>query len=266
MRPRSTPSPTTIPLQPGIIYGPVRSRRLGLSLGINLLPWRHERCSFDCLYCQYGWTLGSRLAPTHQLKNAPRTAEVIAVLEKALCGLRQHRSAIEAITICGHGEPTLHPELPQVIQEAKQLRDRYVPDVPLAIFSNSSTVASEHVRQTLELLDVKIMKFDAGTEELMRRLNHPANPIYVGEIVAGLAKLNDVFLASLFVQGKVTNTDPDSVDLWIEKVGEIKPYRVHIYSLDRPAADPKIEKVNIVTLQWIADRLRWRTGLQVEFY
>lgn len=267
MRTRSAaPSPRTLPLQPGLIYGPVRSRRLGFSLGINLLPSRDTPCSFNCLYCRYGWTLGSRLAPTHQLKDVPRAAEVLAALDNALCELRQERPAIDAITICGNGEPTLHPELRQVVKEAKKLRDRYVPDVRLAIFSNSSTIASENVRQTLELFDVKIMKFDAGSEELMKRLNHPASPMYLGEIVAGLAKLTDVYLASLFVQGKVTNTDPDSIDLWIEKVGEIRPYRVHIYSLDQAAADPKIEKVNMVTLQWIADRLHWRTGLPVEFY
>jgi len=256
----------TIPLQRGIIYGPVRSRRLGRSLGINLLPLKYKLCSFNCVYCQYGWTPSPTLAPTYQLKDLPSVKNVAAALEKALQGLSERDPRIDSISICGNGEPTLYPELRQVVEATRELRDRYVPGVPLAIFSNSSTVGNERVREALELLDIKVMKFDAGSEELIRELNHPASPIYIGEMVAGLKMLKNVFLASLFVQGRVTNADPDSVDLWIDKVAEIQPVLVQVYSLERGPADPKIEKVNIATLEWIAERLRWRTGLQVELY
>jgi len=256
----------TIPLQRGIIYGPVRSRRLGLSLGVNLLPLNYKLCSFNCLYCQYGWTPNPTIAPTYQLKDLPAVRVVAEALGKALQDLSQRGPPIDSISICGNGEPTLYPELRRVIETARELRDRYMPGVQLAIFSNSSTIGNERVRETLELLDLKIMKFDAGSEELIWQLNHPATPVYMGEMVAGLKMLTNVFLASLFVQGKVTNADPDSVDLWIDKVGEIRPFLVQVYSLDRGPADPKIEKVNVATLQWIADRLRWRTGLQVEVY
>lgn len=256
----------TIPLQRGIIYGPVRSRRLGLSLGINLLPLKYKLCSFNCVYCQYGWTPDPTIAPTYQLKDLPAVHDVAQALEKALLDLSRRGPPIDSISICGNGEPTLYPGLRQVVEAAKELRDRHMPGVQLAIFSNSSTVGSARVRETLELLDIRIMKFDAGSEELIRQLNHPASPVYIGEMVAGLKQLTDVFLASLFVQGKITNSDPDSVDLWIEKVGEIRPFLLQVYSLDRGAPDPNIEKVNMATLQWIADRLRWRTGLQVEVY
>lgn len=262
----AAPSLRTIPLQRGIIYGPVRSRRLGLSLGVNLLPLKYKLCSFNCLYCQYGWTPDPTIAPTYQLKDLPSVRDVAQALEKALQGLSQREPPINSISICGNGEPTLYPELRRVIEAARKLRDRYMPEVQLAIFSNSSTVGNERVREALELLDVKIMKFDAGSEELIRALNHPATPIYMGEMVAGLKQLTNVFLASLFVQGKITNADPDAVDLWIDKVAEIQPVLVQIYSLDRGPADPKIEKVNMATLEWIADRLRWRTGLRAELY
>jgi wyosine [tRNA(Phe)-imidazoG37] synthetase (radical SAM superfamily) len=192
--------------------------------------------------------------------------DVAQALEKALQDLAQRGPPIDSISVCGNGEPTLYPDLRQVVDAMKELRDRYMPAVRLAIFSNSSTVGSEPVRETLEQLDVKIMKFDAGSEELIWQLNHPASPVYMGEMVAGLKMLTNVLLASLFVQGKVTNADPDSIDLWIDKVGEIRPSLVQVYSLARGPADPKIEKVNVATLQWIADRLRWRTGLQVEVY
>jgi len=262
----TAPPLRTIPLQRGIIYGPVRSRRLGLSLGVNLLPLNYKLCSFNCVYCQYGWTAGPTIAPTSQLKDLPAVHDVVRAVEKALRDFARRGPPIDSISICGNGEPTLYPDLRAVVEATRELRDRYLPDARLAIFSNSSTVGNERVRDTLELLDVKIMKFDAGSEELFGRLNHPASPVYMGEIVAGLKMLTHVFLASLFVQGKVTNADPDSVDLWIDKVGEIRPFLVQVYSLDRGPADPKIEKVNVATLQWIADRLRWRTGLQVEVF
>jgi wyosine [tRNA(Phe)-imidazoG37] synthetase (radical SAM superfamily) len=260
------PGLRTIPLQRGIIYGPVRSRRLGLSLGVNLLPLKYKLCSFNCLYCQYGWTPNPTIAPTHQLKDLPAVDDVAEALEESLLSLSQRGSPIDSISICGNGEPTLYPELRRVIEAARDLRDRYTPNVQLAIFSNSSTVGSERVREALELLDVKIMKFDAGSEALIREINHPVSPVYMGEMVAGLKALTNVFLASLFIQGKVTNADPDSVDLWIDKVGEIRPVLVQIYSLDRGPADPKIKKVNIATLEWITDRLRWQTGLRTELY
>jgi wyosine [tRNA(Phe)-imidazoG37] synthetase (radical SAM superfamily) len=108
--------------------------------------------------------------------------------------------------------------------------------------------------------------FDAGSEEMFRHLNHPTAPVYMGEIVAGLKQLRDIYLQSLFVQGRVTNADPDSVSLWIEKVREIHPLGVQIYTLDREPADRRIERVSLPTLQWIADEVRWRAGVNAEVF
>jgi wyosine [tRNA(Phe)-imidazoG37] synthetase (radical SAM superfamily) len=254
-----------IALQPGIIYGPVQSRRLGVSLGINLLPTTYKLCSFNCIYCQYGWTKKTTLAPG-PLDDLPSVDEVTTAVETSLAGLRRDNQTIDSITICGNGEPTLYPELANVIVAAKQLRDRYQPRARVAILSNSSTVGSPSVRAALELLDLKIMKFDAGSEEMFRQLNHPTTPVYMGEIVAGLKKLKNIFLQSLFVQGRVTNTDPDSVEMWIEKVRDIHPLGVQIYTLDREPADKRIQKVSLPTLQWIANEVRWRAAIQAEVF
>lgn len=146
----------------------------------------------------------------------------------------------------------------------KRLRDRYQPQARLAMLSNSSTVGNKAIRDVIELLDVKIMKFDAGSEEMFQQLNHPHEPIYMGDIVAGLRELKSIYLQSLFVQGRVTNADPDSVGLWIEKVRDIRPLGVQVYTLNREPADKKIEKVSLTTLQWIADQVRWRAGVPAE--
>ncbi len=256
----------TLPLQNEIIYGPVRSRRLGVSLGINILPFRYKLCSFNCLYCQYGWTPKPTLNLTYQMKDLPQPDEVSAALERSLQRMLRQRTKLDSITFSGNGEPTLHPDFVEIVEAAKTLRDRYLPQVKLAILSNSSTVGEKEVREALEMLDLRVMKLDAGSEELVRQLNGPAHPFYLGEIVAGLKSLRDVILQSLFVQGRVTNADPDSVALWLEKVNEIQPLLVQVYTLDRVPAERRLGKVNIPTLQWIARQVRWRAGVPAEAY
>lgn len=256
----------SLSLQPGIIYGPVRSRRLGLSLGINLLPSSYKFCSFNCVYCQYGWTVKPILNPAPDIDHLPRPQEVSAELETALQQVVRQKVRLNSITFSGNGEPTLHPDFAEIVGKAKGLRDRYCPETPLAILSNSSTVTSKEVREALDRLDLRMMKLDAGSEELVHQLNGPAAPFYIGEIVAGLKQLKDVIIQSLFVQGRVSNSDPDSVALWVEKVREIRPTLVHIYTLDRVPADKRVEKVNIATLQWIASQVRWQASVPAEVF
>lgn len=255
-----------LPLQSEIIYGPVRSRRLGVSLGINLLPSSRKLCSFNCLYCQYGWTPKPTLTPSHQTKDLPQPNEVYDALEKSLLQITRYQTRIDCITFSGNGEPTLHPNLEEIIEKVKTLRDRYVPDIKLAILSNSSTVGRVEVRAALEMLDLRIMKLDAGSEALIEQLNCPAPPFYLGEIVAGLKKLTNVTLQSLFVQGRLTNADPDSVESWIIRLREIQPCLVQVYTLDRAPAAKRLWRVNVATLQWIAAQVRWRAGIQAEVY
>ena len=127
-------------LRTGIIYGPVQSRRLGLSLGINLLPTTYKLCSFDCIYCQYGWTKKATMLPTDELNDLPSPEQVYAALGTALTQVAQNELKVDSITICGNGEPTLYPHLRQVIETAKQMREQYQPQAQLAILSNSGSL------------------------------------------------------------------------------------------------------------------------------
>jgi wyosine [tRNA(Phe)-imidazoG37] synthetase (radical SAM superfamily) len=255
-----------ISLQTGIIYGPLRSRRLGLSLGINLLPEDYKLCSFNCVYCQYSWTAEPVIEATHALKDLPRPPEVAGALEKALKAIVRKRQKLDAITFSGNGEPTLHPDFPAIVETARSLRDKYLPKTQLAVLSNSATVTRPEIRAALDGLDLRIMKLDAGSEEIIHQLNGPAPPFYLKDIVTGLKDLKDVILQSLFVQGRITNADPDSVALWIESVREIHPLFVQLYTLDRVPADSRIWKVNRPTLEWIASQARWRAGVKAEIY
>ena len=255
------------PLQTDMVYGPLRSRRLGLSLGINLLPAGTKICSFNCIYCQYGWTQKPTLHLTEEhLGTLPRPSEISEALERSLERIVKHRSQVDAITFSGNGEPTLHPELAEIVERARGLRDHYLPQAKLAILSNSSTVGKDGVRGVLRQFEVRIMKLDAGREDVVQRLNVPAHPFYLAEIVEGLKRLKEITLQSLFVQGRVTNADPDSIEAWLEKVREIRPALVQVYTLDRVPADRKLRKVNTPTLQWIARQVRWRAGVPAEIY
>jgi wyosine [tRNA(Phe)-imidazoG37] synthetase (radical SAM superfamily) len=253
-----------IAVRRGIIYGPVQSRRLGISLGISLLPTKHKRCSFNCLYCQYAGTKKTMVPPDEQLQDTPSIDAVATALETTLVRFSRDHKVIDAISICGNGEPTLYPALADAIVTIKNLRDRYQSQARVAILSNSSTVGDPAVRTALELLDLKIMKFDAGSEEMFRQLNHPTAPVYMGEIVAGLKQLNNTFLQSCFVQGRVTNADHDSIGIWIERIREIHPLMVQVYSVEHEPADKRIAKVSLNTLQWIAGEVRWRAGIAAE--
>ena len=255
-----------MPLQTGIIYGPVRSRRLGASLGVNLLPTHYKLCSFNCLYCQYGWTPKPTLTINDHARELPRGAEVSSALEERLQGAVKRKEKIDCITFSGNGEPTLHPELADIVAAVRALRDRYLPKAKLAILSNSSTVGRAEVREALAALDLRLMKFDAGTEDIIRRLNGVPAPFYIGEVVAGLKALKEVILQSMFVQGRVANTDPDSLEYWLEKVREVRPTLVQVYTLHRPPAEKRLWKVNLPTLQWIAGQVRWRAGVPAEVY
>jgi wyosine [tRNA(Phe)-imidazoG37] synthetase (radical SAM superfamily) len=255
-----------ISLQTGIIYGPLRSRRLGLSLGINLLPQDYKLCSFNCVYCQYGWTHEPVVDATRALKDLPRPAEVAGALEKALKAIARKRQKLDSVTFSGNGEPTMHPDFPEIVERAVGLRDQYLPHLKLATLSNSSTVTRPEIRSALDRLDLRIMKLDAGSEEIIHQLNGPAPPFYLKDIVTGLKDLKDVILQSLFVQGRITNADPDSVALWIESLREIRPSLVQVYTLDRVPADSRISKVNRPTLEWIASQVRWRAGVKAEIY
>ena len=255
-----------LPLQSSIVYGPVRSRRLGLSLGINLLPATYKLCSFNCLYCQYGWTSKPTFNPTHQLKDLPHPKEVSNALQRSLQRMVRQGTKLDSITFSGNGEPTLHPDLAEIIAAARNLRDQYAPPVKLAILSNSSTVGRKEVCEALDMLDLRVMKLDAGSGELIRRLNAPAYPFYLGEIMAGLKRLKNLTLQSLFVQGRVTNSDPDSVHDWVDMIKVIQPELVQVYSLDRVPAERRLCKVSRASLEWIASLVRWRASVPAEVY
>ena len=249
-----------IPLQSEIIYGPVRTRRLGWSLGLNVCPIPYKLCSFNCVYCQYDWTQVRTMDMSSRSGDLPTPAKFSEALEMAL----KRATEIDNITFSGNGEATLHPQFDELVEIARELRDRHFPKANLGILSNSSMVNIESVRQALVKLDFRIMKLDAGNAEVFHRINLPHQSIDYDDIVNGLKTLGNVTLQTLFIAGRVQNSGEKEVNDWIGRVGEIKPMKAQIYSLHRPPADELLEEVPEERLREIAGKAEQATGVAIE--
>ena len=240
-----------------IIFGPVRSRRLGLSLGVNLLPTESKLCSFDCIYCECGWNAEH---PGARRFNA--RADVRAQLETTLRRMAADGMPPDVITVAGNGEPTLHPDFEAVIDDTLVLRDALCPTAKVSVLSNATQLHRDDVRRALLRVDNNILKLDSAFDETVRRMNNPQNPAYsVSRVVEQMKRFEGrMILQTMFLRGEchglpVDNTTEEEVAAWLRLVAEIRPRQVMIYSLDRDTPCPTLEKVAREELQAIAARV-----------
>jgi wyosine [tRNA(Phe)-imidazoG37] synthetase (radical SAM superfamily) len=253
----------TLGLQKGIIYGPVNSRRLGRSLGLNIMPTGSKLCPFNCIYCHYGWTDYVEPDASHHLAALPSAEDVGDALEKALSAIVPPPAYV---TFSGNGESTVHPDFERIVETVMDVRDRSGVAAKVAILSNSCAVMREEVRRALAKLDVRIMKLDAGTQEVLERINRPAPGITLEAIVGGLRQLEGVTLQSMFVEGEVTNAADADIDAWIDRVAEIEPVFVQVYSLENAPAMSTLKGVPRAQLEAIVERLKSSLGIAAEAY
>jgi len=237
--------------QRGITYGPVNSRRLGRSLGINVLPAGRKVCNFDCRYCQYGWTDRERAAATAAC-DFPSVREVLEAVAGTLATLPEPPAYL---TFSGHGEPTLHPRFGALVDGVTDLRDRLAPSARTAILSNSSRVGDPAVRAALTRLDARIMKLDAGTEACFRRYSGAPAGLALDAVVAGLRLLPDTTLQTLLTAGPAGNLEAAELDAWLERVIAIRPRVVQLYTLDRDAPSTEITGATRAQLEDVRARL-----------
>jgi wyosine [tRNA(Phe)-imidazoG37] synthetase (radical SAM superfamily) len=239
-----------VSLQAGHAYGPVRSRRLGVSLGVNVLPDGAKVCNFTCAYCQYGWTPAPHRARSRVAW--PDPAVIADAVEAALSRAR----SVDRITLAGNGEPTLHPRFGEIVERLRDIRAERMPSARLAVLSNASTAADPLVAAALVRLDECYMKLDAGDAATLRAINGVA--IDVESLIQALAQLGGVTIQAMFVrdpQGRVDNTSEDAVSAWLHAVRRIRPMAVHVYSLDRTPALDRLVAVPPSVLATIAARV-----------
>jgi wyosine [tRNA(Phe)-imidazoG37] synthetase (radical SAM superfamily) len=221
------------------VFGPIHSRRLGNSLGVNLLPRNGKVCNFDCIYCECGWNkdgVGGEALPT--------AAQVRSALEDKLAALLLDGTAIDSITFSGDGEPTLNPEFPRIIDDTLALRDTYCPGAKVSVLSNATRVHIPEVFDALSRVDNPIMKIDAPTNELVRLINNPAPGYDVASVVEALKRFKgDFCLQTMFLRSPAFRSDaPEVLDGWKAIVRELRPRQIMVYTIDRPTPQSGLEK------------------------
>jgi wyosine [tRNA(Phe)-imidazoG37] synthetase (radical SAM superfamily) len=238
------------------IYGPVNSRRLGPSLGLNILPAGIKVCSFNCAYCQYGWTDDSLLGRMSTL-DWPSPEKVERELRRSLGSLPRKPGYL---TFSGNGEATLHPLFPEMVDMVTEVRNAAAPEAKTAILSNSTTASTPTIGRALRRLDVRIMKLDCGNEQTFRHYNDPRPIMALDKITAGLEALPDITIQSLFAGGPSGNFSLDNLESWLVRILTILPREVQIYSLDRGTPDQSLARLRAEELGQISKKLK-RAGV-----
>ncbi len=251
-----------------IVFGPVKSRRLGVSLGINLLPLNRKVCNFNCIYCECGWTPEATPGNTSFL--LPSRTEVYIALENKLAEMKIKGLAPDVITFAGNGEPTLHPEFPGIIDDSIELRNRYFPEAGIAVLSNSTRISIPEIREALLKTDQNILKLDSAFDFTVRIHNQPSVNVKVRELIADLQKFRGrLIIQTLFLRGSykgnmIDNTTPEEIEAWLKTLDLIRPEEVMIYTISRDTpAGEDLKKVPLADLNRIAGQVR-RLGIKTQ--
>ena len=240
-------------IYPSPIYGPVHSRRLGLSLGINLMPPDGKICTFDCLYCECGFNAERRTRSPH-----PSREVVAEALERQLIAMHNEGQHPDVLTFAGNGEPTSNPHFARIIDDTIRLRNRWRPEAKISVLSNSTFIGRQDIREALMKVDNNILKLDTVDNEYIRRVDRPTQPSYdVKKIIEHLKWFNGhVIIQTMFMKGDGTdNTSEQYVAPWLEALRDIKPQSVMIYTIDRETPDQKLQKATPEELDAIRNRV-----------
>ena len=224
------------------VFGPIFSRRLGSSLGINLLPVNGKICTFDCIYCECGWNRDGR-----EDTRLPKAAEVREALEAKLKQLAKDGTPVDSITFSGDGESTINPDFPQIIDDTLKLRDQYYPKAKVSVLSNATQVHRPEIFAALRKVDNPIMKIDAPTNALIEKINHPAPGYDVNRVVEALKQFNgDFILQTMFLKSKDFDSSlPEVLNGWMDIVRLLKPREVMAYTIDRPTPEEGLQKFTV---------------------
>ena len=245
-------------IYPSPIFGPVHSRRLGISLGINLMPADGKICTFDCIYCECGFNKDHRTKTPH-----PTREHVAEALETKLKEMQQENIHPDVLTFAGNGEPTSHPHFDEIIDDTIRLRNKYCPQAKISVLSNSTFIHRPKIHEALAKVDNNILKLDTINAEYINKVDRPTQPSYdVNRIIADIKSFNgQAIIQTMFMKGTtedgydVDNTTEAFVAPWLETIKEIAPREVMIYTIDRETPDQHLQKATHEELDAIRDRV-----------
>ncbi len=241
-----------------IIFGPVSSRRLGSSLGINLLPGNRKVCNFNCIYCECGWT--GAVEP--EKAAYPAVDEFVQALQTKLTGLKIKGVQPDTITFAGNGEPTLHPDFALITDETIRLRNEFTPGAKIAVLTNGTGIQKEGVFNALLKIDQNIIKLDSSNPDMITKINQPRNGLNLESLIEGLKRFDGRFiLQSLFFRGTyrnvhIDNTTDEEIRSWLEVIKEVRPQEVMIYTFHRDTPERGLTRISRDELDGIAARVK----------
>lgn len=242
------------------VFGPIHSRRLGVSLGINLLPDDGKICSFDCLYCEAGFN-----AQGPGTTGFPTMERLAVDLRAKLTEMKEQESPLDVITFSGNGEPTLHPQFPEAVDIVTRLRDEFYPDARISVLTNSTRIDRPETVEALRRADNAILKLDSAITSTMRLIDRPNSPEFTSERVIGYlenfgekAIVQTMLLRGEYEGQPIDNTTPAEVEALVDAILRIKPREVMLYTIDRPTPLATLSKVSVDDLERVAGILRER--------
>lgn len=248
-----------------IIFGPVHSRRLGKSLGINLLPINKKICNFNCIYCECGLT-----PDTDDYRSGlPSPEEIEKKLIEKLNFLKDNNQKIDTITYAGNGEPTLHPDFPEIIERSVEIRNTCYPNARIAVLSNGSLVHNEKIFQALKKADQNILKLDSLFIDTVLSLNCPKGKYDLKKIIRRYKEFGkSVIIQTLFIKGMynnkiIDNTTDKEVNAWLKVIKDIDPEMVMVYTIERDTPNSDLEKIDHMKLREIANKVE-KLGIKTQ--
>lgn len=226
-----------------IVYGPIRSRRLGISLGVNLMPTTAKLCSFDCVYCECGWNKDGAV----EGRRFPDLQEVEQALTSKISKAAAEGVPVDSITFSGNGEPTMHPDFAQIIDVTLKLRDEYFPDAKVSVLSNATLLGREDVAQALMRVDNPILKIDASSQELVEKINKPVGTYKLADVIDNMKKFEGNFiLQTMFLRSEDFDTVASgALEAWRDIVRMLRPRQVMVYTIDRETPDKSLGKYTV---------------------
>lgn len=225
-----------------IVFGPVHSRRLGTSLGVNILPPKGKLCNFDCIYCECGWNKDGA-----EDTRFPVYEEVAEALETRLAELSAQDMRVDSITFSGNGEPTMNPDFARIVDRTLELRDSFFPQAKVSVLSNAALISRASVLDALKKVDNPIMKIDASSDALIAKINKPSGSYQLDNVIEGLKRFEGAFvLQTMFLRSRQFDTaSGEALARWMDIVRELKPREIMVYTIDRETPDKSLEKYSV---------------------